>query len=225
MGSAPWLDCKYFRLTGVSCSVRVNAHIYKGLSEVTHPCVVAATKTINALRAAKVTGAFDPAAHLSPQVYFSADFSQGGVEITLPPLPDGLLKAVISVAGQPEWLALNIGLGTGSFRAGDTLGIVADLRGTDAFRIQPFIRSDCDGTQCDTTLVEDFTVGGDRGISTLLHPITAEDPITCGTAFHTLILPLPKRDIAVELYDLRLFHIDAATGLRARAVTLGGLAV
>lgn len=191
----------------------------------THPCVAAITQSLSQLRADEYAGPIDPDTHLSPEVYFSIDTQQGTPQITLQELEGGLLKAALNVTGTPEWLTLNIGLGTGRFEIGDTIGLVTDFRGTDAFSTRPFIRSNRDGEAHDTALAEEMVFGGQPSISTLLHSITSEDALGYGEAFHTLVIPLPKRNLSLSLYDLRMFHIDGAQGGGAHAATLGSLAV
>lgn len=212
----------HFGLTGKLRSDMKPANIYKGY-DVTHPCVVFTANTIEKLRKTELSGPHDLDKRVTPEVYFSAETSQAGVEITLLPQEGGLLKAEILVSGNPEWLTLNIGLGSGNFEIGDTLGIAYDLRGSDEFSVQPFIRSSYDGVEYDTALADDFRFGALPGV--LLHPITAEVPLTYSAAFHTLILPLPKRNSAFEIRNLRLFHVEASSGLAASVTTLGGLAV
>lgn len=192
----------------------------------THPCVVSTTNTLSLLRTTDLTGPFEPDVPLSPDVYFSADTVQGMAQITLHPLEGGLVKAGLEVTGDPEWLSLNIGLGTGSFQTGDTVGIVADTRGSDSFATRPVLRSSrANDETVDTCLAEDFIFGGLPGTMILLHPVTTEDALAYGEAFHTLILPLPKRNISLTLNDLRLVHLDASSGIDLQAMTLGGLAV
>jgi hypothetical protein len=192
---------------------------------VTHPCIAATQDTLNALRAADISGHLDADTHLSPGVYFSVDRVRGNVEITLHPFDDGLLKAELKVTGNPEWLSLSIGLGTGTFNIDDTLGITADLRGVDAFSIRPFIRSARDNETHDTRFEEDLTFGDTPGTSILLHNVTSQDALSYGEAFHTLIMPLPRRDLTLNLHDFRLFHLNASSDLSKPAMRLGGLAI
>lgn len=178
------------------------------------------------LRATHLTGLLEDDTQISPGVYFSADTKGGNTRITLHPTEGGLLNADLKITGNPVWLTLNIGLGTGRFETGDTVGIVADLgNGDDTFNVQPFIRSNDKVEQFDTVLAQTLAFGGTHGVTTLLHTIAAQDALSHGEAFHTLIIPLPKRDLSMKINDLRFLHIKAATSAHLQGTTLGGLAI
>ncbi|MBB3995885.1 hypothetical protein GGR95_003551 [Sulfitobacter undariae] len=190
----------------------------------THPCIASTAATISALRTANISGRLDADTRLSPSVYFSSDDKGGTADVTLYPHEGGLINAEIKVTGHPGWLSLNIGLGTGAFNEGDTLGIITDIRGTDTFNIRPYIRSSRNSDEQDTILSKDITFGGTPTISTLLHTVSPADALPHDEAYHTLILPLPIRDLSLVLNDLCLFHLGAESGLSEYSMTLGRLA-
>lgn len=191
----------------------------------THPCVEATTNTLESLRAATLNGQCAIHEHFSPSIYFSSNLADDQISITLLPSDNGLLKADIKLQATPKWLTLCIELGTGVFSPGDVLGLVADLRTSDPFSSSAFIRSGPNSDDSDTQLAQDLRFGAEPPVMTVLHQVTANNPLTYLSNMQTLLMPLPKRNLSFEIRDLRLFHIEAAAGLSLRAQTLGGLSV
>lgn len=147
---------------------------------------------------------------LVPDVYFSWDAMSGSVDITLSRSGDGLFRAALSVRGTPRWLTFNIGLGGGSFEAGDLLGLVAETgpdNGADgaAIGILPFVRSVEDERRQDTPLFGTLHLGAGAGQWAMVHRINLDEPLTRLSGYHTLILPLPMTDLVLDLRDLRFF--------------------
>jgi hypothetical protein len=180
----------------------------------THPCELATSATIAALRAAAFDTPAENNAHITPDLYLSWDDEKA--EIALQSVSDvtTLLALKGDVSGTPRWFSLNIGLGKGEFKAGDVLGIVLELESPAALDSAPFIRTAWrKGGYADTQLADAISVAEGRQVVTLLHTITAGEPL-CNEVFHTLVLPLPGADFQLSLNDMRLFVIDAERGLR-----------
>lgn len=186
----------------------------------THPCIQFANAAIATLRQSSVTGNITIGDHISPEIYFGADTEGADVSTTLHNTDTGLLNVSVEVSGDPEWLTLNIGLGSGAFQDGDTFGVVIDAQGSDSFESPAFIRSDFGTYVEDTALADPVQFGTAHGLHTLLHPFGSADPIVYGSGYHTLVLPLPHRSLSLHLRDLRLF----TTPTRGQAATLGGFA-
>ena len=190
-----------------------------------HPCIVETMNTLDQLRRATIGGKAGESAHLSYNVYFCWDQQGADVDIALSSQPGHLLTADIALRGTPEWFTLSIGLGSGTFGVGDTLGLAVDLSATAAFDLAPFIRSVDGGKRHDTHLADAARIGnGTVGPALLLHTVDAHEPLAWAGSFHTLIIPLPRQSGKLELRDMRLFHAPAQKGLRLRPRTLASAA-
>jgi len=173
---------------------------------VIHPCIAAATSTLERLRHMQATGPVAPGEHLLPGVYFSADLSQSNVKITLQDAEGSLLQATTDVTGTPQWLSLNIELGEGSFAAEEILGLLAETQAEDPFTVWPFIRSFRAGIEYDTPFSEALSFETAPTVSTLLHQVALGDPLAEGAGYHTLVLPLSVRSSSFTLRDMRVLH-------------------
>ena len=195
----------------LKASVRTNVgHLYQNNGnstkgyKVIHPCIAAATSTLERLRHMQATGPVAPGEHLVPGVYFSADLSQSDVKITLQNAEGSLLQAIIEVTGSPQWLSLNIELGEGSFAVEETVGLLVDTQAETPFSVELFIRSFREGFEHDTPFSETLHFDTASTVSTLLHQVAPGDPLANGAGYHTLVLPLPAQNSAFPLRDMRV---------------------
>ncbi|WP_146036467.1 hypothetical protein [Pseudotabrizicola formosa] len=186
-----------------------------------HPCVENAALTLHRLRQATLATTATDCGPLCDNVYFSWDSAQAEVSVAMQSDPGQLLTAEVALNGTPRWFALNIGLGSGAFAAGDSFGLVIDAQSSVPFACQPFVRSSKEGEAFDTILAEDITLSPASRACVVLHSLSASDPLVSTGGFHTLILPLPKQDFRFDLRDLRLFHVgaSAAEGVGQRTLT------
>ena len=182
----------------------------------THACELSTSDTISALRAKALDGPALNNEELSQQIYLSWDSASGSVSATAHSEGGYLLNLKGEVAGSPEWFSLNIGLGQGQFQPGEILGILFELKCSNPLLVVPFIRTSMgEGEYSDTYLPDDFTVYGTREIITLLHTIIPADAL-CNEGFHTLVLPLPSANFDLQIYDMRLFVIEAGRHVQTR---------
>lgn len=149
---------------------------------------------------------------LSPHAYFAWDAEGGTVELTVEPELGLLLHAEARVSGTPEWLCFNLELQWGALEPGSALGIVAEFEGCAGEDLPVFIRSSRDGALFDTHLAEALHGSDERSVQSILHWVSAEDPMAGEPAYHTLVIPLPGRDFRLELRDLRVFVRPPADG-------------
>ena len=177
----------------------------------THPCLQTVAKAVAALRSATLPAKAGTDAPLVENVYFSWDASKAKVEIALDRAPGSLQRWRQTVGGTPGWLNLNLALGPGVFEPGQVLGLIVATRpvgdNPEPIVIEGFVRSSRAGKTFDTHLAQPLTLTSDDGPATMLHPIARLDPICEPKGFHTLILRLPKRDLTLDLTDLRLFLV------------------
>ncbi|MDO6586857.1 hypothetical protein Q4543_15190 [Salipiger sp. 1_MG-2023] len=151
-----------------------------------------------------------PGEQLVPDVYFSWDMGAGEVSIALDRAPGGLLRLRQTVRGDPGWLTFNIGLGSCGFGPGELLGLLAETgpetaADGHAINIFPFLRSSDSAGYRDTPLRGELSLGPGRGLFPLLHWMREWDPACGETVYHTLVMPLPKRDFVLDLRDLKIF--------------------
>ena len=177
-------------------------------------CTLAFLERTARLKALELPRQVRPDRPMVPEVYFSWDRADGDAAITLEHAGTGLLRARIEVTGTPSWLTFNIGLGSCRIVAGNMLGLLAQTGIGNApdgtpIRIFPLVRSIDRFGHLDTPLSGDLTLGAGAGVWSLLHRIRERDPMAAEETYHTLILPLPRRDLTLDLVDLRLF---AASG-------------
>lgn len=189
-----------------------------------HPCVDEVTNTLNQLRQTSLETTVVDGSHISYNVYFSWDIINGGVEIALKSPVGALLNADVIVRGKPKWFTLNIGLGRGKFAIDDTIGLVVDASCSVPIDLCPFVRSAESGDKHDTMLSECIKLGPNTGSSILLHTVESHEPVSWAGQFHTLVIPLPKQNFTLDLKDMRLIHVDAAKGLRARQRVMTSIA-
>lgn len=189
-----------------------------------HPCVTHTTQILDQLRQAAFKGVAEESGLLSPGFYFCWDIANGDVDVVISSVAGSLLRAEVIVTGAPKWFTLNIGIGEGAFTPGDTLGLVVKGSISPAQILFPFVRSIDKGDRHDTRLADPLKLGPVPGTVNLLHTIESHDPLSWAKTFHTLILPLPKQNFSVDLLDMRLFHVEATTGLKADSPTIGSLA-
>lgn len=191
----------------------------------THVSELFTSNALSILRNTQLTQDIENDVHFVPDVYFSWDSDHGKTALSFKSVPGQLGTIWARVSGGPEWLSLNLSLGECTFAKGDVIGLVTELEGCDTQRFAPFIRTMRDGEIEDTFLQEGFTGSEDRAVQTALHTLEGYDPMIGRTGFHTLVIPLPRKDFQLQLRDLRLFVIPAARGINTRAGTLGSLAV
>ena len=175
-----------------------------------HPCVVATTQTLQHLRQATFSMPVAQGVHVSPHVYFSWDEEDASVSIALRSKPGRLLTADVRVEGAPRWLTLGIDLGPGQFAEGQVLGLVIRGASSVGFDLAPFIRSRQDGATQDTPLQDTARLQPKPHTVVLLHDVLSQEPLTQGSDFHALILPLPRQDFTLHLHDLRFFEVSGS---------------
>lgn len=146
-----------------------------------------------------------------PDIYFSWDTQNGTVSAELDRAEGGLLRTRLDITGRPAWLTLNIELGRLRFREGGSFGMLIETGPQNArdghpIGMFPFIRSsDAEGGYQDTALRGDLLLGKGRGIWSLTHWVRSHDPMAAAGAYHTLVLPLPRRSLVLDIRDLKLF--------------------
>ncbi|MFN3954293.1 MAG: hypothetical protein ACK4LQ_07540 [Pararhodobacter sp.] len=173
----------------------------------------------------------DNCAPLVDGFYFSWDAQQAQVDLSLhrPAREAGAQTAPLfelrtRVSGEPRWLSMNISLGSHRFASGDVIALIGALHCPEAETLPAFIRTRANGEDSDTTLFEPLR-GKGASVTTALHTVEPADNLVIDDAFHTLIVPLPRRDFTLVLNDLRLFVLPAAAGLRSQPQTLASFAV
>ncbi len=186
----------------------------------TLPVELSTSQTIAALRMDHDPHHEEDALHLVKGAYFSWDAGKGDVSLDVRPELGALLHVSAQVHKVPDWLTFNIDMGSGEIGVGDILGLVVEFEGCSGDTLPMFIRSARDGALSDTWLSEPLTGAETRTVRAVFHQVRPEDPVAAGPAYHTLVLPLPKRDFELELRDMRFFLVPAARGLRLGAPTL-----
>jgi len=186
----------------------------------THPCELFTADAIATLRDAQFEQTAENNTHLSPEVYLSWDEEGNTVELTTVSETNALLSLKASVTGTPKWFSLNIGLGRGSFAAGDVIGLVVETETQTPFEATPFVRTAvADSQHADTPALDTLAFEDGRQVITLLHTVGPDSALTTD-AFHTLVIPLPGQDFQLDICDMRLFVIDADRALRTTPETL-----
>lgn len=185
-----------------------------------HSCETFANGVLEALGAYQGTGALENNARIVPGLYPSWDTANGTVTLNHEAGPENLCRLEAKVAGQPEWLTLNLDLGDGSFEAGAVIGIVADVAGGSDLSLQMFIRTSAEQGGVDTGLTERLPVSASRRVVTVLHTVGADDGVAATDRFHTLAIRLPRHDFRLEIHDMHFFILPADKGLRPHAMTL-----
>lgn len=185
-----------------------------------HPVITEITHQLDQLRSATFSCVVEESAHLSPNVYFCWDKQSAQVEIMASSHPGSLLSAEIKVKGTPQWLTLNFGLGRGSFAKGDRLGIVMQGSATPVADLFCFVRSVEESDRNDTILSDPVRLQPQVSQHIILHQIESHEPLAWAKNFHTLIIPLPKRDFSLRLVDMRVFTLPAEATASQRPATL-----
>lgn len=175
----------------------------------THSSELFTANAISILRTLEFEHPVESGVPVAPDICFHWDNKQASVDITVKSRPGHLVDMWAKVSGTPRWLSFTLSLGECSFRSGDTLGLIVELEGCGGETLPVIIRSSRDGTPADTPVLDTLTGSDDRVVRTLLHTIAPQDALTGGTAFHMLIIQLPRRDFRLDLRDLRLVVIPA----------------
>lgn len=186
----------------------------------THPLEQTAARAITALRLDHSPTHEEAALYLVPGVYFSWDAGNGDVTLDIRPELGLLMQVEAKVARAPEWLSFNLEMGEGTLNEGDVLGIVAEFEGCAGVELPVFVRSSREGEIADTWLQNRFDGSDARSVQTVLHAVRGNEPLGQGQGYHTLVMPLPRRDFALELRDLRVFVLPASYGLTLGAKTV-----
>ena len=179
-----------------------------------HPIETFTSKAIFECRQAVFGCTVENNAHLSPEIYVSWDDQKGEVNLTADSAENMLLHLDATVAKDPRWFSLNIGMGRQGLNAGDVLGVVLETECNHAFNSVPFCRTALEDGHGDTYWQDGLNLEAGRQISTLLHTIEPGDALE-KSVFHTLVIPLHHEDFSLTLRDMRLFVLDAARGLRS----------
>lgn len=188
----------------------------------THFAEIFTASAVSILRSTDLSQRLENNTPVVPDIYFSWDEEGGQVDLTLKSLNGYMGDIWGKVSGAPSWLSLNLSLGRCSFAVGDVVGIVVELEGCADQSFPAFIRSGREGGGESDTYLDDILKGSeDRVVRTLLHKVSAHSDMAGAEAFHTLIVPLPRKDFHMSLRDIRLFVIPAARGLDTRPATLG----
>ncbi len=190
----------------------------------THFSELFTANAITILRSLELSQKLESDVHVVPDIYCSWDTTQGTIEISLKSLPGRLAELWAKVSGNPRWLSFNLSLGKTRFQAGDVLGVIIEIEGCADHEFRPFIRTVTPaGDTADTQLDDTLKGAGDRAVRTLLHPVVSENGIAGAEGYHTLVLPLPRKDFWLDLRDIRVFVVPAERGLRIGRSTLSSL--
>lgn len=187
----------------------------------THFAELITASAVSILRSSDFSQTLENSTHVVPDIYFSWDNEEGEVDVTLKSINGYLGEIWCKVSGAPRWLSLNLSLGACSFTAGDVLGLVIELENCPDQSFPAFIRSTREDDVLGDTYLDDILKGSrDRAVRTLLHKVSPHSNMVGEEAFHTLIIPLPRKDFHMNLRDIRLFVIPAARGLDTRPATV-----
>jgi hypothetical protein len=194
----------------------------------THPLELSFASRLAALRLDHQPQHETDTLTLAQGVYFSWDAGKGDVTLDVTPETGMLMHMRAAVRSVPDWMSFNIELGDGQLAPGDILGVVAELNGGAGETMPAFIRTSRGGELSDTYLADPLEGSDTRAVRTLLHPVREGEGLAGAPGYHTLVLPLPRRDFTLELRDLRIFVLPASRGvlpasrgLRLEPETLG----
>lgn len=187
----------------------------------THPVELAAARVFNELRLNPQIQHDNNQLKLVEGAYISWDDTTGEVSLTATPELGALLHLEARVPKAPAWLALNLELADADLCPGDILGLALQYEGCAGETLAPFLRTARDGILSDTVLQDTLEGSAGRATQVLLHQIRSADPAAGTPGYHTLVLPLPKRDFALAVHDMQLFVIPASRGLQLGTPTLG----
>jgi len=191
----------------------------------THLSELFTANAITILRSLELSQKLENDVHVVPKIYCSWDATEGTVEVSLKSLPGRVAELWGKVSGRPRWLSFNLSLGKSRFHPGDVLGVIFEIEGCADHEFRPFIRSMIPaGGTADTPLDDTLMGSGDRAVRTLLHTVARENAIAGEEAYHTLVLPLQRKDFRLDLRDIRVFVVPAERGLRIGHDTVSGLA-
>lgn len=184
-----------------------------------------ATQPLYRLLQGEHGGAVEQSVPLIEGIYFSWDSEGGTVALKLEAPPGTLCAMTGRVSGAPDWFSFNIALGQLTLSPGDVLGVIADVTAPSGEACPLYIRSQHDDKFIDMPLSVPLQGTLERDTQVILHSIDTLYPMLGLPAFHTLVLPLPRRDFTLTLHDLQIFHLPAAAGIRSAPVTLSGFGV
>lgn len=185
-----------------------------------HSCETFANGVLGALGSYQGVGAIENNHRIVPGLYPGWDEEHCAVTMTHTATPEDLITLEGKVTGQPRWLTLNLDLGSGTFEAGEVIGLVADIAGAGAYSLELFIRTSAEDGNIDTVLAERLPVSTTPRVVNVLHTVGPDDGVVASDRFHTLAIRLPQFDFRLEMRAMRLFVLSARHGLRVRPMTL-----
>jgi hypothetical protein len=116
--------------------------------------VCPAADAIYRLRNSDQSGTAEQDITLVEAIYFSWDSSKGEMALDLSAPSRTLCEITGRVSGGPDWLILNIAMGTCDFGSRDVLGVCAEVTGPQDITSALFIRSRVQKSIFDTPLNE-----------------------------------------------------------------------
>ncbi|MDJ0820346.1 MAG: hypothetical protein QNJ09_00880 [Paracoccaceae bacterium] len=171
------------------------------------------TTTLHDLRKASFDMQVTNGQALIDGVYVGWDATGPEVRMTARSAPGQLLSIEMQTDKVPGWVEIAIWLGWAGFLADDVFGVVAKLSGCAGLQLPLLVRTERDETH-DETLLQDALTGSDTPMArTALHTIGPDETFTRGDGAHALVLRLPRRDLSLDLQDLRVFLMPAFLGL------------
>lgn len=155
-------------------------------------------------------------------LYLSWDPQAGPNTLDAAPKSGSLCEIKTQITTTPSWTTLNITLGTSTLRAGDSLGVVLDLRASQPATITGFLRTAAQGMERDTELGGQINIGPQSGVQMIQHRFDSYEEAVQGEGYHTLILRLPAINLSLDLRDLRILLRpgQGQGGARKAAATL-----
>jgi hypothetical protein len=188
-------------------------------------CDIFTLERVAELEALSFSGPAENGGRIVPGIYLSWDGDCPKVELALDSKPGTLLEFDATIEGFPRWFSLNLELGAGLFAVGDILGLVVEGSAQRGAALPVFLRSVIDGDLVDTDCPQPLDLPAQTGIASMFHTFSAHDAISGRSAFHTLVLGLPKVGGQFALRSLRVFRVAADRGLRSTPEPLSAFAV
>lgn len=175
------------------------------------------------LRDAVRSGTAENHVELAAGVYMSWDAEDAEVDVTYQSPDWAALSVDYTVTGRPRWLSINLVFAKGQLDAGDVLGLVIEGYAREGIALPLRLRSMVDGENYDCDWGDTVELLPENGVSVALQ--TLETGIVGREGYHTLIIGLPLRDMALTIRNIRVFRVLGVQGLRSAPRTLSSFAV
>ena len=171
------------------------------------------TQTLHALREAVFDMPVSNGQALVDGVHIGWDEAGPEVRLTAGSAPGQLVSLGLQTDPAPGWVEITISLGWAGFLADDVFGVVARLSGCADLPLPLLVRTERDEGRDETPLQEPLIGSAAPLARTALHTIGPDETFTRGDGAHALVLRLPRRDLTLDLQDLRVFLMPAFLGL------------